>query len=86
MIEALNGKAGELKSYLDYGYFGVLRAEFDENGSSVGEYTKKPSYYAYQNFIALFGQGAQKQDLPIILKVRNTPKKCLDIAKSYSVW
>ncbi|MBO5224491.1 MAG: beta-galactosidase [Clostridia bacterium] len=68
MIEALNGKAGDLKSYLDYGYFGVLRVEFDENGFAVGEYAKKPSYYAYQNFIALFGQGAKKQDLPIILK------------------
>ncbi len=68
MIEALNGKVGDLKSYLDYGYFGVLRVEFDENGFAVGEYTKKPSYYAYQNFIALFGQGAKKQDLPIILK------------------
>ena len=32
MIEALGGKVGDVNSYLDYGYFGVLGAEFDENG------------------------------------------------------
>lgn len=68
MIEALHGNVNNKSSYLDYGYFGVLRANFDENGISVGNYDKKPSYYAFQNFIGFFGDGAKKEDLPIILK------------------
>ena len=68
MIEALHGTVGDLSSYLDYGYFGVLRVKFDENGFAVGDYEKKPSYYAFQNLVGLFGNGAQKEDLPIILK------------------
>ena len=46
MIEALSGRLGDKSSYLDYGYFGVLGADFDENGIATGEYTEKPSYYA----------------------------------------
>ncbi|AWI10371.1 hypothetical protein CKA38_14885 [Ereboglobus luteus] len=54
MIEALDGKVGEKASYLDYGYFGVLGADFDEDGRSTGEYTPKPSYYALQNLCSVF--------------------------------
>lgn len=65
MIEALNGKVGDKNSYLDYGYFGILGADFDENGFSSGEYSPKPSYYAYQNVCSVFAEGAEPCDLPI---------------------
>lgn len=58
MIEALNGTVGDKASYLDYGYFGVLAADFDENGFSTGEYTPKMSYRALQVISAVF------RDLP----------------------
>ena len=66
MIEALNGKVGDKNSYLDYGYFGILGADFDENGFSSGEYSPKPSYYAYQNVCSVFAEGAEVCDLPIV--------------------
>ncbi|MBR5527856.1 MAG: beta-galactosidase [Clostridia bacterium] len=56
MIEALNGEAGNIASYLDYGYFGVLGAEFDSDGRSAGNYYKKPSYYALQNIASVFAE------------------------------
>ena len=43
MIEALKGRTDDKASYLDYGYFGVLGADFDENGFSTGDYTPKPA-------------------------------------------
>ena len=49
MIEALNGNVDDKSSYLDYGYFGILGADFEEDGKSIGEYYKKPSYYVLQN-------------------------------------
>jgi len=66
MIEALKGLQSEKASYLDYGYFGVLQAEFDENGCSIGEYKPKLSYYAFQNLCAVFGNGAEQTDLPVM--------------------
>lgn len=54
MIEALRGEKGNTTSYLDYGYFGVLGAEFDDNGKSVGTYYKKPSYFTLQNIASIF--------------------------------
>ncbi|MGM9624531.1 MAG: beta-galactosidase [Eubacteriales bacterium] len=66
MIEALNGKVGDLSSYLDYGYFGILGADFDENGIATGEYTPKPSYYALQNLSALLGGQLTEEDLPLV--------------------
>ena len=65
MIEALNGTTDNKASYLDYGYFGVLGADFDENGFSTGDYTPKPSYYALQNLAALLGDGGEVIDLPV---------------------
>ena len=56
MIEALHGKVGDRASYLDYGYFGVLGADFDEEGRSVGTYTPKPSYYALQNLCSVLAE------------------------------
>ena len=65
MIEALNGTVGDKSSYLDYGYFGVLGADFDENGVATGEYTPKLSYYALQTVASLFREEFSLADLPI---------------------
>lgn len=54
MIEALHGKVSDKASYLDYGYFGVISATFDENGCATGNYTEKPSYYALAALCSLF--------------------------------
>ena len=53
MIEALRGRLADKASYLDFGYFGVIGADFDENGRASGEYTEKPSYYALQTLAYL---------------------------------
>lgn len=74
MIEALNGKVGDLKSYLDYGYFGILGADFDENGFASGEYTPKLSYYAYQNVCSVFAETVTPCDLPILRMVQQSPR------------
>ena len=66
MIEALHGRVGDLASYLDYGYFGVLGANFDEQGHSIGSYTPKPAYFALQALAALFAEDFSMTDLPII--------------------
>lgn len=63
MIEALNGTVGEVSSYLDYGYFGVIGADFDENGRSTGEYTPKMSYYALQNLCSVFCEDYEIADI-----------------------
>lgn len=56
MIEALKGLVSDKKSYLDYGYFGALSADFDENGFSTGNYTPKPAYYSLQNLASVFSE------------------------------
>ena len=70
MKEALNGTVGDLASCKDYGYFGVLGAEFDENGFATGEYTPKPSYYALQNLASLLGGDVTTADLPVAFPSR----------------
>ena len=65
MIEALNGTAGDKSSYLDYGYFGILGAEFDENGFATGEYRPKPSYRALQVLAAIFREDYEMKELPV---------------------
>ncbi len=67
MIEALNGDVNDKASYLDYGYFGVLRAEFDEDGRSTGEYSEKPSYYALRNICSVFAEDCEVCKLPVIV-------------------
>jgi len=64
MIEALKGRIADTASYLDYGYFGVLSAEFDEKGHSTGEYSQKPSYYALSTLANLMQGDAVRYDLP----------------------
>ncbi len=69
MVEALNGTEGDVSTYLDYGYFGVLGADFDKNGVSVGTYTPKLSYYALQTIAAVFSEDyTVSQNLPILFK------------------
>lgn len=65
MIEALRGKVGDKASYLDYGYFGVLGADFDEDGFSTGDYAPKPAYFALQNLAALFAGEVRRVAPPV---------------------
>lgn len=64
MIEALNGKVDDPNSYLDYGYFGVLGADFDENGRSTGEYSPKQSFMALQNLCSVFCEDYEAKPFP----------------------
>lgn len=67
MIEALNGTVDSKNSYLDYGYFGVLGADFDENGFATGEYTPKLSYTTLQTICSIFAEDFEVTELPILL-------------------
>lgn len=58
MVEALHGRVDNKASYLDYGYFGVISAMFDEDGRATGNYTEKPSYYALSALCSLFAGDA----------------------------
>jgi hypothetical protein len=66
MIEALNGKVDDKSSYMDYGYFGVLGADFDENGFATGDYTPKLSYITLQTIASVFAEEYKVCDLPVI--------------------
>ena len=68
MAEALNGKIDDVKSYSDFGYFGVLGAIFDKNGVATGEYTEKESYFALCNLAAIFSGKTETVELPIIIE------------------
>ena len=74
MIEALNGTVSDKASYLDYGYFGVLAADFDKNGLSTGDYTPKPSYYALQTIAALFSEDCAHTSLPVLFLPEDSPR------------
>lgn len=64
MIEALHGRVDNKASYLDFGYFGVISAEFDEDGRATGTYTKKPSYFALSTLAALLQGNSHAEDIP----------------------
>ncbi len=64
MIEALAGRLSDKASYLDYGYFGILGCEFDENGVASGEYYEKPSYFAYSALVSLLHGRSEPCELP----------------------
>ena len=74
MIEALNGRVGDKASYLDYGYFGLLHADFDENGVACGTYSPKMSYRAMQHLTALFPENVKPCDLPITRRQEDSPR------------
>lgn len=66
MIEALNGTTGDKNSYLDYAYFGVLGADFDKDGKSIGEYSPKKSYYVLQNIASIFAEDYELYEVPCL--------------------
>lgn len=73
LAENLMAKAGTVID--TYGWFGVLRGEFDKNtGMVVGEYTKKPSYYCLQNLCAVFDENVEVCDLPLLLTPQASPR------------
>lgn len=75
MMEALNGRNGDVSSYKDYGYFGVIGAEFDEMGRSSGEYKPKESYYALQNLCSVFAEEWELTDrLPAVPSPTYSPR------------
>ena len=74
MKEALNGTVGDAASYKDFGYFGVLGADFDEDGNSTGEYTPKESYYALQNICSMFSGDCRPIDAPVIYMPERSPR------------
>lgn len=81
MIEALHGTVGDVASYLDYGYFGVIGADFDENGRSTGEYTPKLSYYALQNLCSVFCEDYNISNIPTESIIN--PSKVILMADDY---
>ena len=74
MIEALNGTVGNVSSYLDYGYFGVLGADFDQNGRSTGTYTPKRSYYTLRNIASIFAGEYELCDPATIFLPQSSPR------------
>ncbi len=75
MIEALNGKVGDKASYLDFGYFGVIQADFNEEGLATGEYTPKPSYRALQHPLhACSTERRSREQLPVRRVVNPSPR------------
>ena len=73
MIEALTGLVSDKATYQDYGYFGVLRADFDEDGRSVGTYSPKPSYYTLQNLASLLAE-ADNCTIPVTFRRNESPR------------
>lgn len=74
MVEALNGIVDDKSSWLDYGYFGLLHADFDDEGLACGTYSPKMSYYAMQHLTALFRGDVKPTDLPIIRRIKDSPR------------
>jgi len=85
MIEALRGKVDDKASYLDYGYFGVLGAQFDEDGFSTGEYIPKPSYYTLQTIASVFVGDALPKKAPVIFRPEFCPGTQLNDLKRTEV-
>lgn len=65
MAEALNGTVGDLGSISDFGYFGVVGAEFDSNARATGSYYAKPSYYALQNLTSVLCENYERVELEL---------------------
>lgn len=64
MVEALHGRVDNKASYMDYGYFGVISAEFDEDGRASGNYSPKPSYYALSTLATLLQGDCHAEEIP----------------------
>lgn len=65
MVEALNGATGDMGSILDYGYFGVLAAEFGPDGRATGTYSPKPSYHALAALASILRGTPRRIDAPV---------------------
>ena len=74
MMEALNGKVGDLMSYQDYGYFGVLAADFDAEGHATVAYTPKLSYTALSVLASVFSEDYEKCEFPVLFKPEESPR------------
>lgn len=74
MFEALNGTIDNPDSYKDYGYFGVLGADFDEHGHATGTYTPKLSYRALQVLSSIFCEEFTLCDMPVVLYPEYSPR------------
>ena len=88
MAEALNGLVADEASWHDYGYFGVIGAEFDENGRATGNYYAKPSYYALQTLCSVFSDEYEVVDPPVRGKILPSPYVCgadCDFGKATSI-
>ncbi|MBO5724557.1 MAG: beta-galactosidase [Lentisphaeria bacterium] len=68
MAEALNGRVGDLASRKDFGYFGILSAEFDQDGIATGNYMPKTSYRTLQVLASVFRDEFELTSLPVQLK------------------
>lgn len=65
MAEALNGESGNLSSISDFGYFGVVGADFDEEARATGNYHTKPSYYALQTLTSILCEDYDCADVDV---------------------
>ena len=54
-----------------YGFFGVLGERFDENGSPLGEYYRKPSFVAMQTLCAVFDDTVERVHIPHEFSIAN---------------
>lgn len=57
----------------DFGYFGLIRADFDQSGFATGDYSLKPSYYVMQNYCSVFADGFELCELPVWKKPLENP-------------
>ncbi len=74
MAEALNGIVGDKLSYKDYGYFGLIQADFDEDGVATGNYRPKLAYQAMQNLSAVFTNDVIPADIPLKTIINESPR------------
>lgn len=63
MAEALNGSVGDVMSVSDFGYFGVVGADFDENARATGNYHTKLSYFALQNLTSVLCEDYESENI-----------------------
>ena len=66
MAEALKGTVGDIQTIKDFGYFGILGADFDDEAKATGNYYKKPSYYALCNISSILCEDYESCELETI--------------------
>ena len=74
MAEGMRGAIGDKSSYMDFGYFGVLGAQFDDNGCAVGEYSPKLSYKVLQTICSVFAEEFEVVDLPVYIRCQHSER------------